>query len=245
MAIVVSFEKYTPPPRFDGLPYTQVRIGEAASPDGPFTLIDTQVLAPVEPDPANPLARSFTTHLGTLAEGWYQISFVDAAAHVVPTDPIQNLVLAQHPFVPSLSAIGQVIMSRTKDTFGNLNGTFTSGTTPDNLQAAAAAANAAKDLSMLIGDVVPESLIDDAQRVAAIKAAMDIEVAFYSDQVNTGRSVYPQLEKRYEAELASLTKQMTMVTEGGVAVVEEGPSLRPSWNFTDPPGQDSWLTRRM
>ena len=75
-----SFTGFTPSQRFDALPWTEVHVEEAVSPAGPWTLIDTITLSPVDADPAHPAERDFTTTADTLATGWYRITFYDAAA---------------------------------------------------------------------------------------------------------------------------------------------------------------------
>jgi hypothetical protein len=91
MTQIVSFVSYTPPQRFDSLPWTHVQIEEAPTSTGSWTIIDTLALSPLDVDPTTPQARSFTTANGTAADQWYRISFVDAGAHLSePTPPVQN-----------------------------------------------------------------------------------------------------------------------------------------------------------
>ena len=80
MTVVVSFEDYRPAPRYDGEAWTDVQIYEAAASTGPWTLLETQALSPVDADPQNPVYRNFTTDLGTADEQWYKLVFVDADA---------------------------------------------------------------------------------------------------------------------------------------------------------------------
>jgi hypothetical protein len=100
MSIVVSFVGWTPPQRFDSNPWTEARIEEAPDPTvGPWTLIDTITLSPLDPDPTDPLLRSLTTSNGTLEDQWYRIIFVDAAGGVTePTTPVQNTGTNTAPF---------------------------------------------------------------------------------------------------------------------------------------------------
>jgi hypothetical protein len=79
MTYVVTLQDYTPAARFDGNPWTQATIGEAANSSGPFNVIDTVTLTPVDSDPTNPQERSFTTNNAALSSGWYQVIFSDAA----------------------------------------------------------------------------------------------------------------------------------------------------------------------
>jgi hypothetical protein len=78
MTVVVTFEDYTPAPRYDALPWTEVRIEESDAADGTWTLIDTIALSPLDADPENPASRDFTTELGTADELWYRVIFADA-----------------------------------------------------------------------------------------------------------------------------------------------------------------------
>ncbi len=88
---VVTFVDYQPPQRFDGLPWTQVRIEESASQDGTFTALETKALSPVDPNPAAPAYRSFTTEKGTALDYWYRVVFVDGTGDISqPTSPVQN-----------------------------------------------------------------------------------------------------------------------------------------------------------
>lgn len=92
MTVVVSLEDFRPSPRYDSLPWTDVQIQEAPASTGPWTTLETQALSPVDSDPANPAYRNFTTALGTAAEQWYRVVFLDAAvATGLPTFPIQNI----------------------------------------------------------------------------------------------------------------------------------------------------------
>jgi hypothetical protein len=105
MTQIVSFVSYTPPQRFDALPWTHVQIEEAASDTGTFAIIDTLALSPLDVDPTDPQARSFTTANGTAADQWYRISFVDAGLHLSePTQPVQNTAGAAPPVTAYIDA---------------------------------------------------------------------------------------------------------------------------------------------
>jgi hypothetical protein len=92
LSVVVSLEDFRPAPRYDSLPWTEARIEEGTASTGPWTILETQALVPVDSDPANPAYRNFTTALGTAAEQWYRIVFTDATlATGLPTVPIQNV----------------------------------------------------------------------------------------------------------------------------------------------------------
>lgn len=108
MTVVVTLEDFRPSPRYDGEPWTDARIYEAPASTGPWTLLETLPLTPVDADPENPAYRNFTTDLGTADEQWYQIVFVDADASTgQPTFPIQNILDDRGVFatVPELARI--------------------------------------------------------------------------------------------------------------------------------------------
>lgn len=102
MAEVVTFENYRPPRRYDALPWTQVRVYEAAAEDAAWTLIDTIALTPVDADPSAPALRDFTTENATAPGQWYQVTFADADGDTsIPTQPVQNIA---GPGAPSVQA---------------------------------------------------------------------------------------------------------------------------------------------
>lgn len=91
MAEVITFEDFTPSPRFDNVPWETARIEEGSTEDGPWSTIDTITLDPVDSDPTDPATRNFTTSNGTALALWYRIVFVDGVGNESqPTVPIQN-----------------------------------------------------------------------------------------------------------------------------------------------------------
>jgi hypothetical protein len=97
MPQVITFENYRPTPRYDSIPWTEVRVYEAATAtadDVDWTLIDTITLSPVDADPSDPAARDITTELASDTEElWYRLVFVDATGDtLVPTVAVRNVV---------------------------------------------------------------------------------------------------------------------------------------------------------
>jgi len=110
LAEVVTFANYRPPPRYDGLPWTQVRIEEAPTPLDAFYELETQPLTPVDTDPTQPAYRAFTTELGTALGYWYQILFVDATGDVSqPTLPVQNVASSGEPEVTAYATADELM----------------------------------------------------------------------------------------------------------------------------------------
>lgn len=114
MAQVITFEDYTPPARFDSLPWTQVAIYEAATATATGTLIDTIDLDPVDSDPSDPAVRSFTTELASsTADLWYYVVFLDATGDTSQrSTPIQNSTSAVAPYA-TVSELARILKIRT------------------------------------------------------------------------------------------------------------------------------------
>lgn len=89
MSFTHSFIGYRPPVRYDGDPWTQVRVQESATEGGAYTTIDTLALTPVDADPTTPALRNVTTDDATLESGWFRLVFLDAGGQASPaTDPV-------------------------------------------------------------------------------------------------------------------------------------------------------------
>jgi hypothetical protein len=110
MPQVISFEGYEPPERFDAIPWTQVRVDEGTAVTGPWVPLETINLSPTDPDPANPLVRSFTTALATdLPDLWYRATFLDGGGDTSqPTVPVQNSTPVYYADVDELALILRV-----------------------------------------------------------------------------------------------------------------------------------------
>jgi hypothetical protein len=97
MSQVVSFEDYTPPARFDAVPWSEVRIEQSdtstLSDATVWTQIDVIALSPLDVDPANPQTRNFTTDQASdTPDLWYRVIFADGSGNTtLPSVPVQNL----------------------------------------------------------------------------------------------------------------------------------------------------------
>ncbi len=80
MSFVVTLGGFRPGERYDGVKWTQVRIQEAASSAGPWTVLETFAIADY-PDPTNPPTLSVTTDLAVLESGYYRLVFLDPAGN--------------------------------------------------------------------------------------------------------------------------------------------------------------------
>jgi hypothetical protein len=109
MTQVVSFTDYRPSPRYDSLPWTEAQLEEGTASIGPWTLLETFTLSPVDADPENPAYRNFTTQLAGDGELWYRITFADADGDIgQPTFPVQNTD-EDRPIYASVSELAQLL----------------------------------------------------------------------------------------------------------------------------------------
>lgn len=242
MSYVVSFIDYVPTPRFDAHPWTQVKIEEAPTQDGPWSVLETQNLPSPDTDPAHPIARSFTTELATLPEGWYRVTFLDSTGDFrEPTTPVQNVPEEELPYKPTVSDVGAQIVSRTRDSVGNVLGTFSALTTPTDTQVRVLIDQATNEITAGLDTDLPQGAWKSVRQAIAVLAAMKVELSFFSDQVNTNRSIYPQLSDQYKSLLPQVEKAVVREEEEE-RTGEFGMAVRPSYDFPDSGG---WETRRM
>jgi hypothetical protein len=83
-----SFTGVTPPARYDGLPWTRILVEEAVTITGPWTQIDSQLIA-VDTTPNVPDAINVTTDTAPAETGYFRFRFTDADGSVSPSsDPI-------------------------------------------------------------------------------------------------------------------------------------------------------------
>lgn len=234
---VVTFEDYQPSPRYDGIAWKDALIYEAPASDGPWTQIDSIDLSflqgGLDSDPTAPKTRDFTTSNATLVNGWYRVTFSDPATGLgLPTQPVYNGPKLE--YLPAVDQVARKILSRTRDKFGNNVNTFNEETLPEGDQVQAIIDDISTETADVIGDDIPNSLIDDAQNVVALRAAMQVELDYYSDQVNTNRSVYPQLKDQYESALAALQAAVANTSTDG-PVTSTTPGTKPRFSFPSTP----------
>lgn len=235
---VVTFEDFTPSPRYDGKAWYSVHIQEASAREGPWVQIDTKTLTPLDTDPTNPATRSFTTENGTLEQGWYRLIFVDQTGdEQQPTVPIKNIPEEDAPFLPTVQEVSELERARTKDRFGNEVGIFNENTRPTGDAVRGLIRQAADDVVMLIDVDIPPTAYDLADSVIAIGAAMLIELSYYPEQVGTPNSAYDHWWEWYQVmlerlklavEREALEEEMGEVGAGGIYY--KFPELKIDWD---------------
>jgi len=240
---VITFEDYTPPPKYDGIAWSEIHIQESASESGPWTEIDVQSLSPVDADPTEPMARSFTTDQATLPNGWYQIIFRDpAASTALPTTPVQNVPDETMPYLPTLADIGAIMRARTKTVNGDEIGTFNDETRPTGEEVNRIIMQAASDVTSGVDTDIPESAYRWARQAITYRAAKLIEISYFPEQIATGRAPYPEYNALFDEALGWLKEAI------GRELAEEtlGEDIlpgQPFWTFPPPDVLVGWTTK--
>jgi hypothetical protein len=237
--IVVTFEDFTPLPRYDGNAWTSVQIEEAPAKTGPWTVLETQTITPVDSNPANPATRNFTTELATLDQGWYRLTFFDATGDFQqPTAPIKNTPDEEEAFLPSVQDVAEIERARTKDKFGNELGTFTNDTRPTDDGVRGLIRQAADDVVMLVDTDIPVEAYELASSVIAIGTAMLIELAYFPETIGTPNSAYDRYRDWYDLMLQRLQSAVERETIEEV----EGEAMIGNIQYKFPPMVTNWDT---
>ena len=188
---VITFEEYRPVPRYDGLPWTSLRIEESLLEAGPWTEIDTQPLSPADSDPANPQERNFTTEEATLDEGWYRVTFLDATGDESITGPVFYPAVPDDPRRPSVDDVAKLL--RTRTVAGLATGLGADSGPADQTTFDATTRPSRNEVQNLIGTsydamlgrlAVPleEGSYDTFRHIVALYTAVLIEVSYFREQ---------------------------------------------------------------
>jgi hypothetical protein len=139
-------------------------------------------------------------------------------------------------YTPDVEEVAAFIRARTKTQGGKEAGTFNpavswtdgsgDGTRPTSEQVATEIGNALPKITGVVGADIPDAPGSDpnayreaAKRVAALRTAAIIELSYWPEQVNTGRSTYPQLKDMLDEEWKQLLADMGIGTEAGGGAV--------------------------
>jgi hypothetical protein len=200
---LVSIEDVTPPARADERPWTAATLSEGAEIGGPWTEIADFVISPVDSDPARPQPRAFSTDQALLTQGWYRLVFRDDADGTYEMNPVS---LFPKIFAPTVADVAMLILARTVDDSGERRGTFTPDTTPTSTEVQQFIVKAVATVSavaVVTIDSEPQ-LILQARNLAALYAAMLVELSYRPGESDPEDSAYDRLLELYEKGLAAL-----------------------------------------
>jgi hypothetical protein len=137
-------------------------------------------------------------------------------------------------YTPTVDDVAVFLRTRTRDVFGAELGTFTPDTRPNDADVQAIIADTVTNMEDDLGSDIDERLWPSAKRVTALRAAMAVEVSYFSEQVSTNRSVYPQLKEWYTEDLDKLNANIVETAEGGALGSDMGENT-PVWGGGDVP----------
>lgn len=180
MPYVVRLSAYTPSSRDDEQPWTDARIEESPAEAGPWTILETVPLVPVDPDPRHPLTRYFTTEVATLPAGWYRVTFLDGEGEEQPTEPVFN----GPSFRPPVSEVAALMPDRTTLEGGGSAGTFTEATTPTAMEVEAVISMVMDALDPRVPADASLEVMRAARSAATIHAAILVETGYFGAQVD-------------------------------------------------------------
>lgn len=163
-------------------------------------------------------------------------------------------------YTPELTDVAAFIRTRTRTAAGREVGTFNpdsevdtpTETRPTAEQAGLLIETAVDKIEGAVGPDIPDgpstndpdSIRKLAKRVTAILSAMLVELTFFPEQVNSGRSAYPQLKEMFDEDMAELTNAIQAV--GGTAIDPgdtAGDHPLPSFSFPDTNVLVGWHNR--
>jgi hypothetical protein len=239
MARVVELADFRPSPRHDGQVWTQVRVEQALDPSAAWGEVKVLDLEPLDTDASKPALRSVSAAAG---KPWLRLVFLHEEEEDVP----QPHVSAAPPFfLPTISDVSTILRARTYSgsqpdpdnpmdvlAGGVLQGDFGSDTVPtDEDVEERIIPNSARDVLLALGRV-PGELTEEARRVAALRAATEIERSYIPEQADETRTLYQTLRLTYQEEANKLASTI----QWWVLANAPASCRRPVW-----PGWGYWI----
>jgi hypothetical protein len=215
MPRMVGLADFRPSERFDGQPWTQVRVEEADDPAGMWSKASEATLEPIDEDPAKPGLRSVST---SVAKAWARLVFI----HEEEEDAPRAAVFVDGPsFLPTISDVASILRARTYSgkhpdpenpmavvAGGVQLGEFTTDTTPSAEEVEKRIIpSAVQDVLLEVGDV-PGEFVGEARRIAAMRAGVEIERSYIPEQADETRTLYQTLRLTYKEEVEKLATRI-------------------------------------
>lgn len=96
---------FTPPVRFDDVPWAQVRIEDSLGMGGTFSTVEVQDLPDPDADPAEPRSRNITTSASDLEAGYFRLVWIDGEGGVSPPSVVVYSPSAAPDGYPGVAAL--------------------------------------------------------------------------------------------------------------------------------------------
>jgi hypothetical protein len=127
------------------------------------------------------------------------------------TTLMPSLVATRDPRAPSVADVGALLRERTRaggSVGGAIQGVFNERTQPTDVQVEPLLADAVREVRLRLGAELDttgdDNLLATAQRLAAIRAAMYIEMSYYPEDVSNDESSYGRLKEMWDENLAAV-----------------------------------------
>lgn len=211
----INLSGYTPPPRYGDVigPWTGVRVEEASSDAGEFVELVTGSLSPQDSDPTAPETWRFTVAGATLAHGYYRLVWLDEQGDEQPTEVRYN----GPPVRPNVKDIAKLLPQRATLDGGARAFTFDERTEPTGEEVDGLIDVALQQVLLAVPniDILNREQVDQVRGVTGYLAAVLVENAHFSDQVEAGDSLVTMYQGFFDAGMASLTGSVDGDLPGG------------------------------
>lgn len=121
-------------------------------------------------------------------------------------------------WIPEIQDVGAVLRARTRsDVTGGEIGTFDESTRPTGVEVEDFIDHAVAEMQLRLGADLPDRLLPFAQRLAAIRAAMSVELSYDPDRAEGEDSAYGRLRELFDQGMTALDRAVGQEDEPGVA----------------------------
>jgi hypothetical protein len=213
---VASFTAVEPPPRFapaagDPGAWSRLRASEAPARTGPWTLLGTVDINPVDTDPAAPAPLRVTVAGVALVAGWYLLELLDADGNSQPFAPLYN----GQSWRPSVQDVADACGAYTTvavdyDSGGEVRRLFTEDTVPSAAAVEGYITAAVNEIAGRVG--LSDDRLSDLAVLARSTAAAHAAAAVEAEKAKEGatenaNSVWRWQQNTYLGCLSELTQQ--------------------------------------
>ncbi len=206
-----TFAGYVPSPRAGGDPWRTIVVEEAATAAGPWTEYASGEIAPLDPDPAEPLSRAINAPGATMPAGWQRVTFVDDLGYRQPFRPVYS----GQSWAPTVQDVADMCGAYANtaldyDTDATVVRVFDETTTPSRATVEGYIHAAVQDIAGWAGVTAErlEQLATLANRAAAAHAAAAVEAErAKTNAADNANSVWRWHQNNYLGLRGELIKQ--------------------------------------
>lgn len=142
-----------------------------------------------------------------------------------PPTPVDPLTI---PWRPTVDDVAALIRARTKDASGNEIGTFTAATRPTDAEVEQLITNGCAKIATFVGWDVPADAQIEANHLAAIVTACEVEQSYWPEQVRTDRSAFAQLWEMFQYDIGPFVDFCASLAPAGSLARRAGSLYTPS-----------------